>query len=130
MKKNNLTDTEVILIDLYYCGHFEKDKIAKRLFVSSAKLSKIEKSIFKKFKSNCWFLIIKKAFELNILVKEKNSTLDIQKEAKVCAKNIRIIGITEGSSDLDIKFKIYKELIRFYSKYEYSYLLKPFEEFK
>jgi DNA-binding CsgD family transcriptional regulator len=130
MKQILLSETEIIMIELVYFGYLETNQLSERLSLSADRVNEIEKSIFRKFRTHCWFVIIKKAFELGVLDKEKNSTLNTEKEVAACANKILKISISEDCSPTEIKFKIYEELITFYTKYEYNYLLRPIEELK
>ena len=130
MKQILLSEVEIVMIELVYFGYLENNQLSERLSLSADKVNEIEKNIFRKFRTDCWFVIIKKAFELGILDKEKNSSLDTKKEVTACAKKILKISIAKDYSPTEIKFKIYEELINFYTKYEYSYLLRPIEEFE
>ncbi|MFT5848609.1 hypothetical protein [Psychroserpens sp.] len=128
MKQILLSKSEIIMIELVYFGYLENNQLSERLSLSANRVNETEKKIFRKFRTDCWFVIIKKAFELGILDKEKNSTLDTEKELAACTDKILKISIAEDSNPTEIKFKIYEELINFYTKYEYSYLLRPIEE--
>ncbi|MFT5244484.1 MAG: DNA-binding CsgD family transcriptional regulator [Glaciecola sp.] len=128
MKQILLSEAEIIMIELVYFGYLETNQLSERLSLSADRVNEIEKSIFRKFRTDCWFVIIKRAFELGVLDKEKNSILNIKKEVAASAKKILKISIAKDRSPTEIKFKIYEELINFYTKYEYSYLLRPIEE--
>ena len=131
--KNNalnmkITLKEKKLIEYVYRGIHSEELLAKKLKVSINDISNMRLNILKKLSSNSWYNAIRKAFQMNLLDKDLYCDINLLQEIETCVQNILAIDPANYKSDIDIKLKIYLELIDLYNKYEYSYLLR--ENFK
>ena len=119
------------LIELVYIGIWDERKIAKLLLVPIKKVSVMKQNILYVLSANSWYNAIRKAFQLNILSKQKYASVDLKQEMEMRCQLIIGILTEQNSKEIKAKLKIYDELLDFYNVYEYSCLLrKDFDEHK
>jgi hypothetical protein len=114
-----------ILVSMYH-GSSNTEAIANDLNMPYKRVENAKNRILKKLNVNNWYNAIRVSFEKNILNKNEYTSLDILKEAKKTSRKIDNINYELISNDDKIKLIIYKEIIEFYNKLEYSVLLKRF----
>lgn len=98
--------------------------IEKQLNLKKADVIDVNYNIFLKLKVEDWFNSFKKAFQFRLIDKAEFKTLNLELEALKLAEQIMHIMVNNKLIFKEKELVIYSELIAFYNKIEYDYLLK------
>lgn len=133
-KHMRITLKEKALIEMIYLGMGDDKKIGRALNVSVKEVVQMKHNVLKSLEANSWYNAIRRAFQLNILDKQKYATLNLESEIEACAERILEIksqGKQCGLHDLEIQLQFYEEFINLYNTVEYDYLLRnDLQEFR
>lgn len=117
-------DKELDYLRLSYKG-VDKEEIAKELeFKHKREHKDMEQLIWNKLSVNNWYNAYRKAFHLQLLSRKDFLFVNIRDEASTFSAKITNILFSVGLSDKEKELKVYLALLSFYTRVEYSYLLK------
>lgn len=112
-------------LELIYKGINCTDEIADVLNLQKDEVHSLNKQVVNKLPTNSKFNYLRKAFEYNLLNKDKYRDLSVEDEVNKASDAIKKIKAID-KNDNEVKLSIYYILLELYSKLEYDVLLKEF----